>query len=62
MTDLRSSLVALFAVAALVGACTGSAGQASPTRSGDRRTPEEAVAAVVATEPRFTGITAKAQA
>ena len=57
MTTLRGSLLTLFAVAALVGACTGSAGQPSPTPIGGTvDTPEEAVAAVVAAEPRLTGI------
>jgi hypothetical protein len=60
MTNLRAILLAL-AAAALVGACTGTAAQpsSSPSASlggGNVDTPEAAVAAVVATDPRFSGI------
>jgi len=67
MTNLRSLLLALFAAAALLGACTGTPAQPSPSLSpqpssapspigGTVDTPEEAIAAVVAVDPRFTGI------
>ena len=68
MTNLRNLLLALFAAAALVGACTGTPAQPSPSSAssqpssapapigGTVDTPEEAVAAVVAMDPRFTGI------
>ncbi|MCJ7753008.1 MAG: hypothetical protein MUP13_00445, partial [Thermoanaerobaculales bacterium] len=58
MTALRASLLVLFTVALLMGGCAGTAGLPSPTPIGGTvDTPEEAIAAVVATEPRFTGIT-----
>lgn len=57
MTNLRALLLALVAVAALVGACAGAPTQPSPSPVGVTvDTPEEAVAAVVAKEPRFLGI------
>jgi hypothetical protein len=62
MTTRNSFLLALVSVAALVGACAGGATPSSPPASssppfeGTVDTPEEAVAAVVAFEPRFAGI------
>ena len=64
MTTRRTLLFAVVAMAALVAACASSATPSSPPSAvpsapivGTVDTPEEAVAAVVAFEPRFEGIT-----
>jgi hypothetical protein len=62
MTMRTALLLAIVSVAALVGACASSAAPSSspapssPPFEGTVDTPEEAVAAVVAFEPRFAGI------
>lgn len=67
MTNLTRpvGLIALVAVLALVAACGGAASTAAPSSSppasgapigGTVDTPEEALAAVIAKEPRFAGI------
>ena len=63
MTHLRALLLAIVSMAVLVAGCASGAGPSStaPVPSapiiGTVDTPEEAVAAVVAFEPRFAGIT-----
>lgn len=62
MTTRVASLFAVIAVALIVGACAGGGGPSvAPSAStpivGTVDTPEEAVAAVTAFEPRFAGIT-----
>lgn len=62
MTSRRALLVAVVSLAVLVGGCASGAAPSSPPLAsapnvGTVDTPEEAVAAVVAFEPRFEGIT-----
>ena len=64
MTAPRALLFALVSLAVLVGGCASSAAPSSPPSAGPSApivgtvdTPEEAVAAVVAFDPRFAGIT-----
>jgi hypothetical protein len=63
MTTRTVLRIALVSLVALLGGCAGGAAPTPPTTSppilGTVDTPEEAVAAVVATEPRFAGITTK---
>jgi len=65
MTHLRVLLFAVLAVGAIVTACAGSPAasspassspSAAPTGDGLVDTPEEAIAAVVAHDPRFAGV------
>ena len=66
MTNLRTLLLAGVAVSAIVTACAGtpaasapassSPPSAAPTSDGLVDTPEEAIAAVVAHDPRFAGV------